>query len=326
VLILYNSHVKKGSGKGQRSRRSQALIFFVLVLCLHPASVFSCSSSASAKIKIVTSIFPLKEFAEAVCGDRGEASLLLPPGAEVHTWQPRASDIVRLASSDLFIYVGSNLEPWLDEMLEGISKPNFRTLEASRGLSLINKSAEKKDSAHPSAVDPHIWLDFSCDQIIVDRIRDRLTEIDPSHAVQYARNADLYKRRLQNLDEKFRVGLQNCGQRTFIFGGHEAFSYLARRYQLEQISLYGLSPDSEPTPKRVMEVVELAKKCKMKAIYFELFVSSKLAKMIAKEIGVKTLVLNPAHTLTKKQLMSGVTFFDIMEGNLKNLKDGLGCY
>lgn len=310
---------------GRRCRRSQALIFLVLVLSIQSAQVVSNSSNNLAKIKIVTSIFPLKEFAEAVSGDRGEASLLLPPGAEVHTWQPRASDIVRLASSNIFIYVGSNLEPWLDEMLKGIPKPIFRTLEASQGLSLINRSGEKKDSSHPSAVDPHIWLDFSYDQIIVDRIRDMLTEIDPGHAAQFARNADLYKRRLQNLDEKFRTGLQNCVQRAFILGGHEAFGYLAKRYQLEQISLYGLSPDSEPTPKQVMEVVELAKKYRMEAIYFELFVSNKLAKMIAKEIGAKTLVLNPAHTLTKKQSMLGVTFFDIMEENLKNLKDGLSC-
>lgn len=317
--------MKNGRDKGRQSRRRQALIFLILILSAHSAQVFSDSSPTSAKIKIVTSIFPLKEFAEAVSGDRGEASLLLPPGAEVHTWQPRPSDIVRLASSDLLIYIGANLEPWLEEMLKGIPKPNFRTLETSRGLSLINRSGEKKDSSHSRAVDPHIWLDFSYDQIIVDRIRDLLTEIEPGYAAQFARNADLYKRRLQNLDEKFRTGLQNCGQRVFILGGHEAFGYLAKRYQLDQISLYGLSPDSEPTPKQVMEVIELAKKYRMKAIYFELFVSDRLAKMVAKEIGAKILVLNPAHILSKKQLMSGVTFFDIMEENLKNLKDGLAC-
>jgi len=108
-------------------------------------------------------------------------------------------------------------------------------------------------------------------------------------------------------------------------GGHSAFGYLARRYNLKQIALYGLSPDSKPSPRQLVEIVELAKKHKIKIIYFEKYISHELARVIAQEVGAKTLVLNPAANLSRKELESGVTFFDIMERNLKNLKNGLLC-
>lgn len=94
---------------------------------------------------------------------------------------------------------------------------------------------------------------------------------------------------------------------------------------MHQISLYGLSPDSKPTPKQLVEVVELARKHKIKVIFFEIYVSNELAEVIAREVGARTMVLNPGANLTEDQLKSGITFFDIMELNLENLRNGLVC-
>ena len=282
---------------------------------------------AAKKIRVVTSVFPLLEFAGAVSGERGEVSLLLPPGAEIHTWQPRPSDIIRLSSADLFIYIGADLEPWLHDLLKSVRNPNLRVLEASRGIPLIDEEGivhnahEQKHGAH----DPHIWLDFKNDQRIVDKIAAVLSEMDPEGSSVFERNAFIYKEKLQRLDQKFKDGLMDCVHRTIILAGHGAFDYLARSYNLRQISLYGLSPDSRPTAKKLIEVVELAKKYRIKVIFFEIRVRDELAKVLAGEVGARTLVLNPGANLTKEQLKSGKTFFDIMEANLENLKDGLDC-
>lgn len=289
---------------------------------------------SSRKIKIVTSVFPLMEFAEAVTGERGEVSLLIPPGAEIHTWQPKPSDIVRLSSADLFIFIGANMEPWLQDILEGVQNPDLRTLEASQGISLIERdsidsereSEHEREHAHaPEAADPHIWLDFQNDQVIIDKIAAALSGIDPEGASIFRKNAAVYKERLQALDEKFKQNLQKCTHRVFIFGGHAAFGYMAKRYGLRQISLYGMSPDSSPTAKKLIEIVELAKTHKVKIIFFEASVSNELARVLAKEVGARTLVLNPGANLTKEELKLGKTFFDIMEKNLENLKNGLIC-
>ncbi len=295
--------------------------------------------AASKRIRIVTSVFPLYEFAEAVSGERGEVNLLLPPGAEIHTWQPRPSDIIRLSSADLFIYIGADLEPWVHDLLKSVKNPNLTVLEASQGIPLIdeegivhyNPEHETEgilSSGHNhehEARDPHIWLDFRNDQMIVDKIETILSEMDPEGASIFKKNAIFYKGKLQGLDQKFKDGLKDCDHRTIIIGGHAAFGYLARSYNLRQLSVYGLSPDSKPTPKKLIEVMELAKKYGIKTIFFEVYVSDELARVLAGEVGARTLVLNPGANLTKGQLKSGKTFFDIMEENLENLKNGLIC-
>lgn len=309
-----------------KGRSSFRLFFLSLFLAFGLLGLQSFDLYASHKIKIITSVFPLKEFAEAVCGDRGEVSLLLPPGAEIHTWRPRPSDIVRISSADIFIYIGRDLEPWLHDILKSIKSTNLRVLEASQGISLIEeKSHEHQHSHEHETVDPHIWLDFEIDQIIVDKIVAILSEVDSEGSSIFRGNANLYKKKLQKLDKKYSKELNRCVHRTLILGGHAAFGYLARRYNLRQISLYGLSPDSKPTPKQLIDVVEQAKKQRIKTIFFEIAVSDKLARVIAKEVGARTLVLNPGVNLTKKQLKSRVTFFDIMEKNLESLKNGLIC-
>ena len=286
------------------------------------------NAAAGLKVRIETSIYPLKEFAASVAGERGEVRLLLPPGAGVHTWQPRPGDLIRLAECDLFIYIGADLEPWVPDIMRGLAGRKIETLEAARGLDLIR---EPEDSGHShgsekdGAYDPHIWLDLELAGCIVDLIRDKLAAIDPEGASMYRRNAETYRERLKVLDLKLKTELGTCPRKTFIVAGHAAFGYLARRYGLEQVALYGLSPDSQPTPGRLIDIVGLAREKGIKVIFFETAASPDVAKALSRELGATTLVLNPGHNLTRADITRGVGFLDIMEENLRNLKDGLGC-
>jgi len=286
------------------------------------------NAAAGLKVSIETSIYPLKEFAASVAGERGEVRLLLPPGAGVHTWQPRPGDLIRLAECDLFIYIGADLEPWVPDIMRGLAGRKIEMLEAARGLDLIR---EPEDSGHShgsekdGAYDPHIWLDLELAGCIVDLIRDKLSAIDPEGASMYRRNAETYRERLKVLDLKLKTELGTCPRKTFIVAGHAAFGYLARRYGLEQVALYGLSPDSQPTPGRLIDIVGLAREKGIKVIFFETAASPDVAKALSRELGATTLVLNPGHNLTRAEITRGVGFLDIMEENLRNLKDGLGC-
>ncbi len=305
-------------------------ILFMLWFCLG-------SGKAQAKIKVTASVFPLKEFTQAVCGDRGEVSLLLPPGAEIHTWRPRPSDIIKISSSDLFVHVGAELEPWLDDVLKSVNNPNLRILKASESVMPMEKVELREEIAHEDhqdehvrehehgTLDPHIWLDFSIDQRIIDSIVGMFSKIEPENSELFERNGTVYKQKLEECDRRFKTELGRCKGNTFILGGHAAFGYLARRYNLHQVSLYGVNPDSRPTPKQLVRVVELAKKHQISVIYFEVFVSDDLAKVIADEVGAKTLVLNPAANLTIEQIQANVSFLDLMSQNLENLKKGLSC-
>jgi zinc transport system substrate-binding protein len=298
-----------------------------LVLAL--AFTLARPSIAGGPIHVLTSIFPLKEFAAAVVRDRGEVSLLLPPGAGVHTWQPRPGDLIKLASSDLFISVGSGLEPWLSDLVKAVPRSGIRLLEVSLGLPLLqaeNEKAETEGAGHGhAAVDPHIWLDFGMDAQVVDKIVKALSEIDPAGAGYFRENGETLKNRLFELDSRFREGLKDCAGRRMVVAGHAAFGYLAKKYGLVQISLYGLSPDSQPRPKQMMSVADLCRRENIRTVFFETSVPPDLARTLAAEINGQVLVLYAGHNLTREQVVKGVGFFDIMEDNLRNLREGLGC-
>ncbi|MGD9345236.1 MAG: zinc ABC transporter substrate-binding protein [Candidatus Aminicenantes bacterium] len=293
--------------------------------------------SAQSKFKVTVSVFPLKEFAQAVCGEKGDVSLLCPPGAEIHTWRPRPSDMIKIAKSDVFIHIGVGLEPWLDDVLKSVNNPDLRILRASDSLlpterlehlAEIDHKAQHGEITHEhthDTLDPHIWLDCVIDQRIIDSIVGIFSKIDPGSSELFKKNGSEYKGKLGECDRRFREELAPCKNRTFILGGHAAFGYLARRYGLHQISLFGVSPDSRPTPRQLVRIVELAKEHNINVIYFEAYVSDDLAKVIADEVGAKTLVLNPGANLTVEQTAAQVTFLEIMYQNLKSLKKGLSC-
>lgn len=280
------------------------------------------------RIRIMASVFPLKEFAAAVAGDRGETTLLLPPGAGVHTWQPRPGDLVRLTKCDLFVHIGAGLEPWLPELMSGLGDRRPAILEASAGLDLLPASdgAGHVGELHGHGrFDPHVWLDPELAVRIISAIRDRLTVLDPEGGPQYLRNAAAVQKRLMEMDARYREGLRRCSGKTLILAGHAAFGYLARRYGLEQIALYGTSPDSQPTPADLIEVVDRARSLGARSVFMESSESPALARSLSRELGVRTLVLDPGHNLTRAEIRAGTTFFDIMEANLRSLEDGLDC-
>jgi len=332
----------QGPSTRQSMKRITTPIIFwgIASLCISQLCLYARSMGVQVKdtdkIRAVATVYPLKEFAQAVLGDRGEVTLLLPPGAEIHSWRPRPSDLNKISRSDIFICVGAGLEPWVDDILKAMKRPGLKVFRASEGIALVREEGHTHDprtrherghdQGHDHGVmDPHIWLDFGLDQLIIDRLVALMTELMPEKASFFEVNGKHCKKRLRELDKRYEETLSRCRQRSFIMGGHAAFGYLAKRYQLNQIALFGLSPDSTPTPGEMVKVVEIAKEQEIKVIYFEINVSDEMAKVIAQEIGARTLVLSPAANITLEQRDSGMTFFDIMNMNLENLREGLDC-
>jgi zinc transport system substrate-binding protein len=310
-------------------------VFVFLILCI--VGMGYAENRNPPKIKVITSVFPLMEFAQAVCGERGKVSLLLPPGAEIHTWRPRPSDMIKIAKSDVLIHIGAGLEPWLEDVLESVNNPRLHIFKAMDSV-LPTESVEYKehiphehqhiegaDGHRHDTIDPHIWLDFVIDQRIIDALVELFSQIEPGNSALFQRNGIAYKQKLQECDRRYREELARCKSRTFILGGHAAFGYMAQRYGLRQLSLYGVSPDSRPTPRQLVRIVDLAKEHDIDMIYFEVYVSDDLAKVIAEEVGAKTCVLNPASNLTPEQSKENLTFLEIMDHNLESLKKGLSC-
>jgi zinc transport system substrate-binding protein len=282
------------------------------------------------KISVVTTLFPLYDFAREIGGDKVQVSLLLPPGVEAHAFEPKPSDIVMINESDLFVYTGKFMEPWIEDIIKGITNKNVKVIDSSVGIELMEEDTHEEDEheekhPHHDGVDPHIWLGFNNSQIMVSNIVKILAEKDPVNADFYNTNASLYIKKLSTLDESYKNTLSVCKTREVVYGGHYAFGYLAKRYNLEYVSAQGFSPDSEPTAKDMVTLIDQIKKGNINYIFYEELASPKIAETLSRETGAKLLLLNGAHNLSKEEMKNNVSFLSIMEKNLVNLKTGLGC-
>ncbi|MBN1793260.1 zinc ABC transporter substrate-binding protein [Candidatus Woesearchaeota archaeon] len=321
------------------------IIVFILVFALSlqgcgPADSDPLQGSGSepgtaGRISVVATIFPLYEFVKAVGGSRVDAYLLLPAGSDVHSFDPRPSDVVRIENARMVLYVDESLEPWLTDILDGINPADLAVFEVSQYVDLINSGEVEGQEGHLAeglaeeehgheGADPHFWLDLERDGALVSEIARTLAAMDPDHSQDYYDNAVIYLAELAELDGSYRSGLMNCSKREFITN-HDSFTYLAMRYGLTQIPLFGVSRDHEPSPKKVKEITDLAKAHGLKAVFFESSMSPAVAEVIAREIGGRTLVLNPGANLDADQRSRGVSFLGLMRENLESLKVGLEC-
>jgi zinc transport system substrate-binding protein len=283
------------------------------------------------KLKVVTTLFPLYDFARQVGREKIEVNLLLPPGVEAHAFEPRPADIKRIQDSDIFLFTNKFMEPWVGGLLKGIDTTGLNIVDTSKGITLLqttdNHGDEERAHADESGnADPHIWLDLSNAMRMVDMIASQFIVKDPRDKDFYAKNADEYKKKLEELDKKYKNTLSYCRNRVIVHAGHFAFGYLTKRYGITYVSAYkGFSPDAEPTPRRLVEITKTVRKYGVNYIYYEELSAPRVADVIAKETGCGLMMLHGAHNVTMDEMNRGVTFISLMEKNLENLKAGLQC-
>jgi zinc transport system substrate-binding protein len=319
---------------GHPAKTGYALAFMAVLILILFLGTVSCSKkeekqNQDRKLQVVTTLFPLYDFAKNIGSDKAEISLLLPPGMEAHSFEPTPGDVVRINSADIFIFTGNAMEPWVANILKGMDQNKVLICRAGKGAALIEESDHHhggSDSPHGDKdSDPHIWLDFSNARKMVDNILENFIVKDPSNRAFYSANAEHFKTGLDNLDREYRESLSHCRTRVFIHGGHSAFNYLAKRYGLEYLSAYKGSPNSEPTASQIIELSDKMKKHRLKALYYEELITPRIATVLAKETGAALLKLHGAHNITRDEMEKGVTFMELMENNLKNLQIGLEC-
>jgi zinc transport system substrate-binding protein len=235
----------------------------------------------------------------------------VPPGVEPHDWEPAPQDVVRIHKAKLFVYNGAGLEPWVEKLSRELGARGTLSVRATERVPL-------------RGADPHVWLDPLRAQTQVESIRAGLTRIDPAATAAYAAQGQAYLARLAALDARFTEGLRRCARRDVVTT-HAAFGYLTARYGLSQVPIQGLAPEAEPSPADLVRLVKLARERNVRYVFFETLVSAKLAETLAREVGAKTLVLNPIEGLTREEQAAGKTYLSLMEDNLRNLRTALDC-
>jgi zinc transport system substrate-binding protein len=295
------------------------------------------SSSAHKKNIVVTTLFPLYDFARTIGGDKADVSLILPPGVEAHAFEPKPEDAARVTKADLFIFTNEYMEPWAMKFVKGLNTGNIVLVDSSKGVTFLKAGADeegedehdnhngKEHHHHAGGMDPHIWLDFGNAQIMVDNIASAMSTKDPANKEYYLANAAACKAELKKLDDDYRAGLSSCAKKTFLHGGHYAFGYLAHRYGLQYESASAVNADAEPTPAKLVSLIKQVRAMDLKYVYSEELLSPRVSEMIAKETGASVLLLHGAHNISKEDFDRGVTFISLMRRNLDTLRIGLQC-
>ena len=274
------------------------------------------------KPSVVTTTYAIYDVASYIGGRDIDVSMLIPPGREIHTFEPTPQDIIKIKNANLVLYNGAGLEPWSEKF-------NF----GSKGVDLSRFVQLKKFEEHHhhhhshtlhSDYDPHYWLDFDNMKRVAEVIAKRFSELEPSKKQLFMQRAKEYEKMLTHLDESYRASLKNC-KKEEIFVNHNAYGYLASRYGFEVHSLVGLSPDAQPDPKTVQNLLDEIKKEEVKYIFYEPFENSAVLNSIAKDAGVKTLPLQPLGNITAKEAAKHMGYKEIMLENLHKLSKGLEC-
>ncbi|TFE29872.1 metal ABC transporter solute-binding protein, Zn/Mn family [Cohnella luojiensis] len=295
------------------------------------------TAQTDGKLKVVTSFYPLYYFAKEIGGDEATVVNLIAAGVEPHEWTPKSRDLDSVSEAQLFLYNGAGLEGWVEDFLNGLgSDSKVMTIEASKGITLIqgnpeheeehgedHEGEEEEAQGHSELdVDPHTWVSPRSALVMAANIRDAFVKADPGNQAGYEERYLDLENRLKQLDAKFTQELSGFEKRDIVVS-HQAFGYLCRDYGLNQIAIMGLSPEAEPRSQDLLEIANFVKEHKIPYIFFEELVSEQLAKTLASEANVDTLVLNPLEGLTPEQEKAGENYLTLSERNLENLRKAL---
>ncbi|GIM29183.1 ABC transporter substrate-binding protein [Clostridium polyendosporum] len=256
----------------------------------------------SGKIKIMVSINPLKEFAQAVGKELVEVDTLVPEGMEPHDFEPKSKDLVQLNKSDIFVYNGLGMEEWLDKVLSTIQdKDRIKIVDSSKGASTITTEGK---------IDPHLWLSLKQAKNQAANIKDALIKIDEKNKEQYEGNFNEFASRLDTLYYENEQRFNKLKNRDFVTG-HEAFGYLCRDFNLTQKSVEDVFAEGEVTPQKFKDLVQFSKENKIETIFMEEFASPKVSETLAKEVGAK---VEKIYTIESKE--DGRDYVESMKYNL----------
>lgn len=335
MIIIYNEfHIYKRENENIMKKWKYSA--FITAIALSTAIV-GCSKldesnntnsnkKQDKSLKIVTTFYPMYDFTKNVIGSNGKVDVLIPAGTEPHDFEPTPKDIAKIENADVFVYNSESMETWVPKVLKNLDNKNIKVVDASKGISLMEGTAEEEDKhadkeqEHP--MDPHVWLNPILAQKEVENIKQAVIEVDSTRKQDYEKNADQFTTKLKDLDNEFRTTLGNAKHKEFVTQ-HAAFGYLAKEYGLTQIPIAGLAPDQEPSPAKLAELQKYVKDNNIKIIYFEEIASPKVAKALADETGANTVVLSPIEGITKDEQAKGIDYISYMKKNLDALKQSI---
>lgn len=278
------------------------LFLFLSTMSSLPGRVLA-QEPAAAPIPVAASIGPLGDFCRKIGGARVKVTVLIPPGASPHVFEPTPREVAQAVRAKVLVYVGGGLDPWVERLAASTAAsqvkvaavaglPLLREASAEHGEGKASGPAGENHKHLPGTGNPHVWLDPVLAQDISRRIAAALIQADPDHREFYEANLKAFLQDLEALHQEAARRTAAFVIREFV-SFHPSFSYFARRYSLKEVGVIEISPGREPTPGHIRRIVEAIKRYGVRVVFAEPQLSSRTAAVIAREAGVQVLLLDP---------------------------------
>jgi len=327
----------KNISKIAKAAFSAAAVLFLLVAI--NSSLFAKTKKAdkkskTAKVSIVTTIFPQYDWVRQLLGDKNqntELTLLLGNGVDLHSYQPSIQDVAKISTADIFIFVGGESDGWVKDALKNAKNKEMIILNLMEILGDKVKEEEivegmEGEEEEEAEYDEHVWLSLKNAKVICEKITEALCQKDSKNAATYQNNLSEYLAQLDELDWVYSAVINNASKDTLIFGDRFPFRYLVDDYNLNYYAAFvGCSAETEASFKTVIFLANKMDELDSNYIFKIESGDDKLAKTIIQNSGKKNaqvLILNSMQSVTSKQA-EATSYIKIMIENVQTLQKGL---
>ncbi|MDN6180810.1 MAG: zinc ABC transporter substrate-binding protein [Halomonas subglaciescola] len=244
------------------------------------------TAMAAERVQVVTSFSILADMVDNVGGEHVEATSLIGPDSDAHSYSPSPGDVRTLSHATLVVFNGLRFEGWMDRLL-GTSGYQGTLVTATDGITpLMHDGHDHADDHAQGTADPHAWQDMARARTYVTNIRDGLIEADAEHEADYRANADRYLGQLDDADAEIRQQLGGVPADTAVITGHESFGYFADAYELRFLAPEGLSTATDPSAARIARLVDTIRGQHVQALFHENMTSPSAIIQLAEETGL----------------------------------------
>ena len=296
------------------------------------------------KLQVVATIFPEYDWVREILGEQAdnvELTLLLENGVDMHSFQPTMSDILKVSTCDVFIYVGGESDAWVADALKGAGNPDRTAINLMEVLGDRAKEEEvvegmQEEDGHDGhdheeqeelEYDEHVWLSLKNTQVFCDAISEALQAADPENAKLYQENTTAYKGKLAALDREYQAAVDQSESKTLLFADRFPFRYLTDDYNLTYYAAFaGCSAETDASFETITFLAGKLDELKLPVVFVIENSDGKVAKAVVENTNTrdqKILTLNSMQSVTSDEINAGTTYLSIMKENLKTLKEAL---
>jgi zinc transport system substrate-binding protein len=299
----------------------------------------AAAAPKDGKLNVGATIFPEYDVARAISGGKADVTMLIDPGASVHSFDPSPGDLKVVSAADVFIYVGGESDEWVDRILESLDKPDMKVVrlmdyvenveeELKEGMEPEEEEEEGEggegEEAEGPEYDEHVWVSPGNALVLMDAIEDAMCEKDPANEATYEENAAQYKAELAAVDEEIAEVVKSAKRQKIVVADKFPFRYFVDRYGLDYAAAFpGCSDQADAGAQTIAYLINTVKDENIPYIYHVELSNRNVADAIAEQTGAEALLLNSCENITKDDFDAGVTYVDLMTANVENLRKGL---